>query len=292
MAEPAMTSATASSPPDNTALRVALWRALHVQIDAPPHVLEDEIGLQLAAPEPGWQQRGDMHPQGTSRYRAGIVVRARFVEDLLRAELQNGVNQYVLLGAGLDTFAEREPDLASSFSIYEIDDPATQAWKRDRLGALGYAMPEWLHFVPVDFEKDSFWNKLLDAGFRADRPAVVSSTGVSMYLTKEANAATLRQLATSLAPGSTVVMTFLRPIDLADSDERPGIRMAEQGARAAGTPWLSFFAPDEIVTMARDAGFNDARHVSAEMLNERYFAGRPDGLKTSSGEEMLVARVA
>src|SRR4051794_33288196 len=169
--------------PDNTAIRVALWRALHVQIDPPPHVLEDEIGLQLAAPAPGWQQRGDMHPQGTSRYRAGIVVRARFVEDLLREQAQQGVTQYVLLGAGLDTFAQRAPDLASRLSIYEVDGPATQAWKRERLIALGYPMPPWLRFVPVNFETDSWWERLLQAGLRADQPALVSSTGVSMYLT-------------------------------------------------------------------------------------------------------------
>ena len=94
---------------DETAVRVALWRALHVLVDAPPHVLEDEIGLQLAAPDDGWRDRGDMHPAGTSGFRAAIVARARFIEDLVIEQAGRGVGQYVILGAGLDTFAQRRP---------------------------------------------------------------------------------------------------------------------------------------------------------------------------------------
>src|SRR3954463_15158642 len=99
--------------PDNTAVRVALWRALHVEVDAPPHVLEDEIGLKLAAPDDGWRRRPDMDPGFTRPVRASIVARARFIEDLMIEEAGRGVAQYVVLGAGLDTFAQRRPDIAS-----------------------------------------------------------------------------------------------------------------------------------------------------------------------------------
>src|SRR5919204_851906 len=116
--------------PDNTAVRVALWRALHVQVDAPPHVLEDEIGLQLAAPEDGWRARPDMDPDGTRGFRASIVARARFVEDLVAEQADAGVAQYVIMGAGLDTFAERRPNLGARLRVFEIDQPATQSWKR------------------------------------------------------------------------------------------------------------------------------------------------------------------
>jgi O-methyltransferase involved in polyketide biosynthesis len=109
-----------------------------------------------------------------------------------------------------------------------------------------------------------------------------------MYLTRDANVATLRQLA-SLAPGSTLVMTFLLPLELLDAEDRPGLQMSANGARASGTPFISFFAPSDMLALARDAGFRDARSVSAAMLNQRYFAGRTDGLRTSSGEELLVA---
>ena len=273
--------------PEDTAARVALWRALHVELDAPPHVLEDEIGLRLVDPADGWRDRGDMHPQGTSRYRASIVVRSRFVEDVVTEEAGRGVGQYVILGAGLDTFAQRRP--RSGLTVFEVDQPEPQEWKRRRLLELGYRIPERLRLVPVDFENGpSWWDLLREHGFDPARPAVVASTGVSMYLTKEANAETLRRLA-SLAPGSTVAMTFAPPLDLLEEGERPGRLMVERGARAGGTPWLSFFAPDEILALARESGFREVRHVSAATLNERYFAGRADGLRTSNGEEFLVA---
>jgi methyltransferase (TIGR00027 family) len=275
--------------PDTTAVRVALWRAMHVQIDAPPHVLEDEIGLRLAAPDPDWRTRGDMHPHGTRRFRAAIVARARFVEDLVLEQAARGLDQYVILGAGLDTFAQRRPDIASRLRVFEIDRPGPQAWKRQRLIELGFGVPDWLHLVPVDFEAGgSWWSQLGVAGFAANRPAVVASTGVSMYLTKDANATTLRQLA-SLARGSRLVMTFLQPADLIDPEDRPGLATSEHGARASGTPFLSFFAPSEIVSLALESGFRTAEHVSADTLNARYFAGRTDGLRTSSGEELVVA---
>ena len=278
--------------PDNTAVRTALWRALHVQIDAPPHILEDEIGLRLTDPDDDWRSRGDMHPEGTSWFRASIVARARFIEDLVVEQAaDHGVSQYVILGAGLDTFAQRRPDIASRLRVFEVDPPEPQIWKRRRLTELGFGVPDWLRLVPVDFEAGaSWWDELTAAGFDPDRPAVVASAGVAMYLTKDANEAMLRRLA-SLAPGSTLAMTFQLPVELLDEDKRAGMRAATEGAKAAGTPFISFFAPPEILAMAHDAGFKDAEHVSAAMLNQRYFSDRTDGLGTSSGEELLVARV-
>jgi O-methyltransferase involved in polyketide biosynthesis len=117
---------------------------------------------------------------------------------------------------------------------------------------------------------------------------VVVSTGVTLYLSKEANAATLRQIA-ALAPGSTLAMTFLLPPELVDDVLRPGFEAAQRGARAAGTPFVSFYTPEEMLALARAAGFRDAQHVSAAQLNQRYFADRTDGLRTAAGEELLVA---
>ncbi|MBB3257404.1 methyltransferase (TIGR00027 family) [Paraburkholderia bannensis] len=164
--------------PDTTAIRTALWRALHVQVDAAPHVLEDELGMQLAAPDAHWRKRPDMDPEGTRGYRASIVGRARLIEDLVAARLANGVAQYVLLGAGLDTFAQRRPEIASRMDVYEVDHPDTQPWKRQRLADLGFREQEWLHFVAVDFEAGDSWRaQLVKAGFDAARPTVVASTG-------------------------------------------------------------------------------------------------------------------
>ncbi|MFP3566160.1 class I SAM-dependent methyltransferase [Paraburkholderia sp. SIMBA_030] len=276
--------------PDSTAARVALWRALHVEADPPPHVLEDDIGLKLLAPDKDWRDRGDMDPQFTRPFRASIVARARFIEDLVVEQAGRGLSQYVVLGAGLDSFAQRRPEIASRLAVFEVDRPVPQAWKRQRLIELGFGVPDWLRFVPVDFEAGGSWRDgLVIAGFDDSKPAIVVSTGVSMYLTRDANAATLRQVGT-LAPGSTLAMTFLLPLELADPEVRPGLEMAEKGARASGTPFLSFFTPPEILALAHEAGFREARHVSAADLTRRYFAGRTDDLRPpNNAEELLVA---
>ena len=276
--------------PESTAARVALWRALHVQVDPPPHVVEDEVGLRLVAPAENWRERPDMHPEFTAPFRASIVGRARFIEDLVSDQAARGVAQYVILGAGLDTFAQRKPESAAQLTVFEVDQPGPQTWKQQRLIELGFGIPEWLRFVPVDFEAGESWlSRLTAAGFSASAPAVVASAGVSMYLTKDAVAAMLREVA-ALAAGSTFVMTFLLPLELADPEVRPGLEMAAKGARASGTPFISFFTPAESIAMARAAGFREAQHVSTATIAERYFAGRADGLRPpNNAEEILVA---
>ena len=272
--------------PDSSAVRTALWRALHVEVDASPHLIEDEIGLAIAAPDPGWRDRPDMHPTGTAPYRAAIVARTRMVEDLV---VDEGIGQYVLLGAGLDTFVQRHAELGGRVEVFEIDQPGPQAWKRDRLDALGLGVPPWLHLVPVDFETDAdWWRSLVDAGFDPSAPAVVSSSGVSMYITRDATATTLRRLA-GLAAGSVVAMTFMLPFDLVDAGQRAGLEAAARGAEASGTPWISYFTPDEMLTLARDAGFDRVRCVPTEELTDRYLAGRTDGLRAAEGEGILLA---
>nr|WP_232236398.1 class I SAM-dependent methyltransferase [Nocardia sp. BMG51109] len=265
-----------------------MWRALHLRHDSAPHVIEDEIGLRLADPEPGWQDRPDMDPVTTGPMRAGIVSRARFIEDLLADRAGRGVDQYVLLGAGLDTLVQRRPELAARLTVFEVDQPGPQAWKRQRLTELGFGIPGGLRLVPVDFETDSWWDRLAEAGFDPNRPAVVTSTGVSMYLTREANIATLRQIA-ALAPGSTLATTFMLPIGLVGPDEQRLREFAERGARTSGTPFISFFTPDDMVALAEEAGFRVARHIPHEDLIRRYFAGRPDGLLPAESEQILVA---
>ncbi len=275
--------------PDSTAVRVALWRALHVEVDAPPHVLDDELGLKLAAPSDGWRSRPDMSAF-TRPFRASIVARARFIEDLVAERVGRGVGQYVILGAGLDTFAQRRPDLTSRLLVFEVDRPGPQAWKRQRLIDLGFGIPSYLRLVPVDFEAgENWWDRVAQAGFDATRSAVIASTGVSMYLTKDAITATLRQVA-ALAPGSTLAMSFMLPIEMADPEIRSAIERAAEGARANGTPFISFFTPTEMLALARQAGFRDVQHVSAAALAQRYFAGRTDGLRPpNNSEELLIA---
>lgn len=275
--------------PEPTAERVALWRAMHVQVDPPPHVLADEIGLRLLAPGDDWRARPDMDPVATRGVRLAMAARARFVEDLVAAQSEHGVLQYVILGAGLDTYAQRRSGHTPRLEVFEVDRPGPQAWKRRRLADLGLGEPDWLRFAAVDFEDGgSWWQQLRAAGFDGGRPAVVASTGVSMYLTRKATAATLEHLA-GLAPGSTVAMSFLLPPDLLDGADRAGLEAARNGARAAGTPFVSFFAPQDMLSLARHAGFPAVRHVSGRSLADRYFADRPDGLRPSAGEDFLIA---
>lgn len=229
-----------------------------------------------------------MSPAFTAGFRASILARARFIEDLVESEADRGVTQYVILGAGLDTFAQRRADLGGRLQVFEVDQPLTQQWKRQRLAELGYGSPGWLHFAPSSFEGESWWQDLIAAGFDPASPAVVASTGVAMYLTKDANAATLRRLA-GLAHGSTLAMSFLLPIKLLAPEDRQGLEISQRGAAASGTPFLSFFAPDELLALARTAGFRKARHESSADQNARYFAGRTDGLRSSTGEDLLVA---
>lgn len=282
-----MTQST--SAPDSTAVRTALWRALHVELDAPPPVLDDTIGLRLAEPDPDWRSRGDMHPDGTRAFRASIVARARYLDDLVIERAAAGVGQYVILGAGLDSFAQRHPDVA--VRIFEVDQPGTQDWKRRRLSEIGYPPGPNLQFVPVDFERgEAFPDALRTNGFDADRPAVFSSMGVSMYLTKEATEATLRQVS-ALAGGSVLAMTFMLPVELVDAAERPMQESVEAAAAGSGTPFISHYAPAEMVEMCRAAGFSAAQHVSPDDLTTRYFAERTDGLRPPTAEQLIVATV-
>jgi methyltransferase (TIGR00027 family) len=275
--------------PEHTAVRVALWRALHLLIDEKPAVFSDEIGALLVGEE-GWRQRGDMAADFSKPMRASIVGRARFIEDLVEEELQKGVLQYVILGAGLDTFAQRRPELASRMHVFEIDQPGPQAWKQQRLLEKGFSIPKGLHFVPVDFEQGQvWWEKLADVGFDITKPSVVVSTGVSMYLTKETNLATLKKIA-EFASGSTFATTFMLALDLLAPQERAVMEFVMKKAQESGTPFLSLFSPEEFVDLATKAGFKKSEYVSAEDLYQRYFAKRSDGLRAGNAEAFLVAK--
>lgn len=275
--------------PDNTAVRTALWRAMHLLVDAAPPIFEDTIGLQMIAPTDDWEQRPDMHPQFTKRLRAAMVARARMVEDLVFDQMKKGFFQYVMLGAGLDSFAQRHPVIAAQMEIFEIDQPNTQIWKQNRLVELGWSLPKNLHFVPLNVESEAWWPALICSGFQPEKPCLLSCVGLSLYLSPVAILTTLQQMA-QLAKGSQIIMSFYLPLELLEPEDIPLQQIAEKGARKAGTPFLSFFSKDEILKLAVKAGIKNGYLVTTKDLEQRYFLNREDHLLPASGEIFLVAK--
>jgi methyltransferase (TIGR00027 family) len=279
---------TKKGQPDNTAVRTALWRALHVFKDDKPYIIDDRVGYDLVKPESDWQERPDM--KYTKRLRASIVARARFIEDVAKEQIKKGVKQYVLLGAGLDSFAQRNTQIVSEIDIYEIDQPNTLTWKKEKLIENGYKIPDNLHFVPVDFETSSWWAALLKSGFDITQAAFVSCTGVTLYLTKHAILDTLKKM-TALVPGSTVAIAFYLPLEQLDEEDKPMQEIAIKGAAASGTPFVSFFQVDEIVKLADEIGLKEIKIVSTKDMTENYFRHRTDELVPASGEFFLIAEM-
>lgn len=276
--------------PDNTAIRVALWRALHVQFDPAPHLLIDEVGYNLISPDPSWRDRPDMHAQGAAPFRASIIARAKYIENfVLEKNGTNLINQYVILGAGLDTFAQRHE--VSELQVYEIEKPETQEWKMNKLLEKGYQIPSWLKFVPVNFENHESWiDQLLKSGFNKSKPAIVTSIGVSMYLTNEAIIKTFAEMA-KLQSGSVFLMTFMLPLEMVDPQDKPGYEMSLKGAARSGTPFISFFTPDEMISLAKPFGFKKIKTIATSDMFPDYFLSRTDGLRPSTGEILLIAEI-
>ena len=285
------------SAPDLTAVGAAFGRAAHVFFDDPPYVLDDMLSIQLADADVLRAAQllttdgrlAAVRDDPRAQWRGTFVGRARFVEDLVGESLEMGIDQYVILGAGLDTFAQRRPDVVSRLQIFEVDEARTQQWKRDRLRALTLPVPPTLRFVPVDFESGDSWvTAIVTHGFNAARPAVIASTGVTQYISVDAIATTMREAA-RLASGTTFVCSFVLPVDLIDADERELRAVTEKRTATRGYPWISFYSPEQFLSLARVAGFDDVQHVSAKALNERYCVARSDGLRAVSGEHLITA---
>jgi methyltransferase (TIGR00027 family) len=261
--------------PSRTAMMTAAARALH-RDEPPPWVLDDALAIELAGEE-GVEirdrLRAELSPQSLLAFSRWVCVRARVPEDVVERELAQGVDQYVILGAGLDTFASRRGDLASRVRVFEVDHPDTQRWKRSRLQELGVD-PEVV-YVPVDFERQTLRAGLEDAGFDFGSRAVFSWIGVIMYLTLEAIEATLMTIHAA-APGSRVVLTYDLP-----SDALSGLGTETQGVLARivadlGEPMVRRFRPAEIEALLRRLGFTSVEHVGPEEAKATYFPGRDD----------------
>jgi methyltransferase (TIGR00027 family) len=269
-----------SGTPSGTALRVATVRAAHRLLDD-PIVFDDPLALAILGPEAEAAMRADpfAHNDQISRgLRASLVVRSRVAEDELARAVEDGVRQYVVLGAGLDTFAYRNP--YPGLSVFEIDHPSTQAWKRGCLDRAGIAVPDSLTFAPVDFEEGgTLADGLASAGFDRAAPACFSWLGVTMYLREESVFDTLAWIAGS-APGSSVTFDFRVPLDQLNPVERAITEMIMQRVAEAGEPWISAFDPEDMKARLLEIGFSRAEALLPEALNRRYLFQRKDGLLT------------
>ena len=261
-----------------TALRVAHRRAIHQLLDHPP-VLNDPVAVPILGPEFAFDRDAEMHPWSRA-FRAFMVARSRYAEDQLAKAVRAGVRQYVVLGAGLDTFACRNP--FEHLRVFEVDFPATQEWKRALLGGVAAALPggvipETLRFVPLDFEHKTLAAGLVEAGFDASEAAFFGWLGVVPYLTRGAFQSTIETIAT-LPPGSGVSFDYgLAPHSLSPARRVAFDALAARVA-AAGEPFRLFFTPEELEDELGSAGFHRVEQLDSGELNRRYFRDRSDGL--------------
>ena len=248
--------------PSFTAFTAAAARAAHLIVDQDPIIFADTLAAAMLGDRAeefiGYHRAHGGHPV-LSGARAQVTCRSRYTEHALSQSIDRGITQYVILGAGFDSFAHRS-DLAPRVRVFEVDHPATQEWKRRQLASTDKA-PDNVTFVPVDFAADVLGDQLYRAGFDDKAPAFVSWLGVTMYLTESAVHDTLDAVG-DFAPGSELVVNYMLPAGLRDDTgnayaEAVGTVSAEQGE-----PWLSFFGPEQIEAMLRETGFGAVRHVS------------------------------
>jgi methyltransferase (TIGR00027 family) len=276
-----------------TAWRPAQLRAAHQLLDDDPKIFVDPFAVGLipeASAEAIFADAALMHSRPYQLLRSVFVVRARYAEDCLAEAARHGVSQYVILGAGLDTFAYRQPEYARAMQIFEVDHPASQAWKRERLAARGISAPPNLRYVAVDFERDNLERRLAECGFSTRRPAFFSWLGVVQFLSAPAIEATLRFIA-GLPRGSAITLSFAVPRDLLDGEHLELAEYSIESCASRGEPWLSLHRPAELRAIAEHAGFSESEPLSPEAAGERYFSNRGDGLRTPRHEQLLTARV-
>lgn len=269
--------------PSATAHRVAIRRAAHQLLDK-PCVFEDPLAIKIVAHdrEPELKDAQEEGPMG--RYlRAFIAVRSRYAEDQLAEAYRQGVRQYVVLGAGLDTFAYRNP--FSDLRVFEIDHPATQAWKRQLLSAGGISLPQSLTFVPVNFEQQSLAQGLENSGFNSGNPAFFSWLGVTPYLSCETVLETLRWVI-SICPRNGIVFDYTVPRASLSPAFQAAFDLLASRVAAAGEPFVGFFDPRELRQDLERMGFAQIEDLDANQINPRYFNNRSDGLSVRGGRLM------
>lgn len=267
-----------------------MLRAIHQLIDRPP-VFDDPLAVRIIGKSAAAELRAGPDAevaQQMAGLRAFLAARSRFAEDCLGEAMERGVGQYILLGAGLDTFAYRAP--RKGLHVFEVDHPATQAWKRERLREADISEPDWVTYAPADFEQETVRDALFRADFDFSRPVMIAWLGVTPYLTHEAVAGTLSFIAT-LRKGSEVVFDYVEPPGAHGSNERNTFDALAERVAQAGEPFQSFHEPDALVREAKTLGFTFVEDLDSAALDARYFRNRDDGLTLRGRGHILRARL-
>jgi len=278
--------------PSRTAVGVATLRAAHQLIDGEPKVLEDPVVLRLLDGDLADRIRAHPEPFQTpfmTALRTHVLVRSRYAEERARDAVARGVRQYISLGAGLDTFAYRQPEWAAPLRIVEVDEPASQADKRGRLARAGIAVPDNVTFAPIDFETTSLADGLAAHGIDARVPTFVSWLGVMMYLTREAIDAVFR-VVRGLPAGSEMVFTFSPPADDTPA-RRTGAAAVASYVAGLGEPFVTHVTPEALSEWLRGHGFTEVAFLTPDDARARYLEGRTDGLRVSRRTTVASARV-
>jgi len=274
--------------PSRTAQRVAVRRAIH-QLCDDPRVFDDPVALRIIGPEEAGElaHKRPADPASGRHLRAFIAARSRYAEDQLAEAVRRGTRQYVVLGAGLDTFACRNP--FDGLRVFEVDHPATQAWKRSRLESACISVPASMAFVPVDFGRQTLAQGLKQAGFQEDAPAFFSWLGVTPYLFRETAMAILQWLI-SVCSRNGVVFDYIVPRSSLGPLNRVAFDLLANRVAAAGEPFVGFFDPQELARDLKKMGFEHIEDLDAEKINGRYFTGRTDGLQVAGAGRLMCAR--
>lgn len=298
------------STPSRTALATSLMRAAHSRLDPSP-LIDDPWGDRLVSKTERDRIRerllGRMDPDArTAALREpgslldnyflanvsypGVVIRSRYAEDALKAATQRGIRQYVLIGAGFDSFSLRRPTFSQGLEIFEIDHPATQALKIKRIRECGIALPPSVHFVAADLASETLAAVLARSSFRESEPAFFSWLGVTVYLTREANMATLRAVATCSAPGSELVFSYVDQIEFADGGRRSPNHPNAQAVARLGEPYMSGFDPKEIANDLKRAGLDLVEDLDGDQMAERYGRTAGSALRPAASMHIALAR--
>ncbi|MDX2155317.1 MAG: class I SAM-dependent methyltransferase [Hyphomicrobiaceae bacterium] len=280
-------------PASSTAVSVARQRAAHQILDGDPKVHEDRliVGLVPETTEVAIRAAATvLQQEPRRRARANFVLRSRYAEDLLEAAVRTGTRQYVILGAGLDTFGCRQPEWAKEIAIVEIDHPASQNFKRAHLHAAGIALPRNLHFAPIDFESESLSEKFASLPLSKDQTVFFSWLGVTQYLERSTLSATLKAIAAWPGGGHLVLTHIHDDWSALDEVARVAMETAESFSVESGEPWLSKLSEPSMKNLLHEVGFAQSTHLSTSEAKKRYFDARTDGLEPAGGIGIAYAR--